>query len=404
MVKKQSTHTVTKTTNSVSNSPNKNSISKKSRSASKKNKTMSKSVSVPIASSVRLRSQKPSTSNVRNGIRVRHTEMIGPVSKPTTQVGYADTEDLLQIFRLRCNPGSAKTFTWLSTLATNYEFFKFHRLEFRYETRSPTTTPGSIIISPDYDGADGQVAVNEKFLFNNKGTVDDSVWKHLVCKLEPSAMNRLYKSHAMMSDTRFETTNQDQKTIDPAQVFVCIDTADSNPYKFGKLFVIYDVELTEPQSPTEAPNSGGFSNALMVTGSSMSTTPFASLNGLPQWKLDPGVITPGANLPELLYPTATIGRFIKDCQGTITNRATGTGFGSTGNFYVSPNPNTPAGSAGDTPLSLSSLGAVGDTFNMMKNVSVGALAGQYLKMSNPQFTTLTANLIDFGAQYAASII
>lgn len=365
---------------------------------------MSKSVSAPVSISARVRSQKPSTSNVKNGIRVRHTELIGPVMKPVTQQGFPDTDDLYQAFRLRCNPGSEKTFTWLSTLAKNYEFFKFHRLDFRYETRSPTSTPGSIVISPDYDGADGQVAVNEKFLFNNKGTVDDSVWKHLVCSLNTASMNRLYKSHAMMGDERFATTKQDQKTIDPAQVFVCIDSSDTTNFKYGKLFVTYDVELTEPQSPTEASNTGGFSNALQITGTSLSTSPFPSANGLPQWKKDPGVIVPGISLPEITYPSATIGRFMKDCEGVLSNRTSGTGLGTGPVFYTGTDPNTPAGSPGDTYLPFTSIGRVGDTTNAISSLSLTALAGQYLKMQNPQFTTLGANLIDFAAQYASSIL
>jgi hypothetical protein len=407
MSKKQSTHTIiTKNMSSSSNNQNKNSKARK-RTPKKKNQVIGPSFSIGIATSKRLTSQKPITRTIKNGICVKHIEMIGPVAKTASQGGYPDGQDLYQAYRLRVNPASGNTFAWLSSIAPNFEFYKFRNLRFYYETRSPTTTAGSIIISPDYDAADGQVPVSEKLLFNNKGTVDDAVYKHLSCNLSPESMNRLYKSHVNMSDTRFATTTQDIKTIDAAQVYVCIDSADATAFRFGKLFVQYEVELTEPQAPTEPPNKGGFSNNISIDGASLSTKPFPAAMSNAAYKADASIIESMANLPGITsYPSATIGRFVKDFQGMAVTRTNGTGLSLANpvKYYLGSDPNSAAGTGDDVVIN--NIGAIIDAAatNTVLQTTFNAVAGQYLKMKNPAYTLLNANYLDVGGISVANII
>jgi hypothetical protein len=49
------------------------------------------------------------------------------------------------------NPGLANAFPWLSTIASNYQSFRFHYLRFVYVPACPTTTAGTAFLYLDYN-------------------------------------------------------------------------------------------------------------------------------------------------------------------------------------------------------------------------------------------------------------
>ena len=126
--------------------------------------------SAPISSSILLVSKAPKINNGKR-FTVSHTEFITPViiKQRVSNVAFS----LFKRFRI--NPGSALTFSWLSSIALSFEFYRFKKLKFHYITRSPTTRSDSLIMSPDYDASEGVSVDNEKNIFNNTGTTDDVV-------------------------------------------------------------------------------------------------------------------------------------------------------------------------------------------------------------------------------------
>jgi len=191
-------------------------------------------------------------------------------------------------------------------------------------------------MSPDYDAADGQQTITEQVLFSNINTVDQAIYKKvIVLDLSPQRLNRLYKSHVNMSDTRFESSTQDEKTIDPAQVFVFTDSPAAAGFAYGKLVVDYQVELHEPQAPTDPPQQGGF--ALRTTTNLLSGTPIGAVaNTIVQQETSPIIeIGPlGAT-----YPGNVAGKFLRDWEGALTTQfgiASGNPT-SAGSVYISNN-------------------------------------------------------------------
>jgi hypothetical protein len=363
-----------------------------------------KQINTPARKERRLTSMGPKQMMLRNGgIRIEMEEFVGPIFKLVTPAITDGTGgNLLPVYRLRINPGSAKTFTWLSSTAVNYENYKFLKCEFHYINRVGTTTSGSIIMSPDYDAEDGEVPVTEKSLYSNKGTTDESVYECSTLKLLPASMHRLYKSHAIMSDDRFETTDQDSKTVDCAQVHILLDTETTLAMKFGKLIVKYIVELTEPQNPTEPSNKGGLivkrGNNLTVS----SVQPFTAAipvkgavgydvsNGIAS---DPGVLRPLINmLPNgVTFPNATIGQFIRDYQGSMNLIQTGTGMTSFPKVFVGPlkNLNLPADIADDVEQSMDSSFQFSNAADFRSKYDIIAKAGDLLRLESGSGTTIT---------------
>jgi len=271
-------------------------------------------------------------------------------------------------------------------MAPLYEFYRFKSLRFHFVTKCPTTQAGTLIMSPDYDSADGSVAITEQYLVSNEGTRESPLWmQEVIVPLNTSRLNALYKRHVNMSDTRFGTTVQDQKTVDAAQFFVCTDVATSSPLQIGKLLVSYEVELFIPQAPTDPVVSGGFqltSSTVNGTITSSAAAPFSAplsvaLNQQEQEPVPILDLTPAG----VSYPTSIVGRATRDWSGVVTSMIGGTGLSGWSQLYSSSVMNNAVNNQGDL---LQPEEPSFHTFTGTTNTGTAAFvtlkAGQYLKM------------------------
>jgi hypothetical protein len=169
--------------------------------------------------------------------RVRHRELVTNISG---SVAFAVA------LRLALNPGLAATFPWLSSIAASWEKYKFHKLAFKYLTRTGSTTPGSVILAPDYDASDGPPA-SEQIVSAFSDLVEDVPWREsMTCALKAQSMNSSVPVHFVRSEP--VAANNDIKVYDVGQFFVC--TVDGTAVPWGKLWVEYDVEFFIPQLPS----------------------------------------------------------------------------------------------------------------------------------------------------------
>lgn len=206
------------------------------------------SVTAPLNSARMVTKQTPRITPTKEGCVVSNRELIATLITPSP-AGWAVLK------RYRINPGSGNTFPWLSTMANSWESYRFRKLKFHYIHRCSATVPGSLLMSPDYDAQDGQPAT-EQLAAMQKGSVECSPWQDITLDLLPQSMNRTYKAHYCMSDSRFATTQQDEKTLDSAQVFISSDS-DAGSATWGKLWVDYEVEFFTPQPPVVVTGTGG---------------------------------------------------------------------------------------------------------------------------------------------------
>lgn len=254
-------------------------------------------------------------------------------------------------------------------------------------------------MSPDYDAADGEVAITEQFVFSNKGSTDSPVYKErqeLI--LDPASLNRLFKSHTVMSDERFDSTSQDEKTIDPCQVFICSDTTIPTGTSFGKLLIDYEVEFFNPCAPTEQVNQGGLNlQGTQANNDLVSNSPTQPLSGgirsFVKYKQDEVPFLQPEAIGDTLN-TATLGKFVRDWEGVVQTYQTGTTFSGLPSIQLdSVNGAADTATAVLQPLvnslhSLNGGATLGiDTFN------VKAVAGQYLKLRS--YANVALNQLDF---------
>jgi hypothetical protein len=254
-------------------------ISTMSNSGRKANEAsfMGPVVLAPVSESRRLSTRKPRTFQTeRGGVRIVHAENLGSIngSVAFTVQSYV------------VNPGLQNCFPWLSTIAQNYEQYRFHRVSFRYITRTGTSTTGSVLGAPDYDVLDPP-PTSEQQISSYQDCVEDVTWRNIDFPLDTSAMFPLGPRKYVRGS---EPVFGDLKTYDACQFFLAT-VEETSSTSVGKLWIDYDVEFFVPASAAPTSGLAPTTSALISNGS----TPFVFTNGV------------GNFLPFILSPLNPLG-------------------------------------------------------------------------------------------------
>lgn len=265
--------------------------------------------SAPMVSSTLTLTGQPQVRRGKNTVIIRHKEMI---------TGLLGAAAYTNSYIYPLNPGMAVTFPWLSTQAAGWERYVFRKLRFAILTRAPTTIAGTVILSPDYDAADGSPA-NEAAACSYEDTVSGPVWSNLICELNPESMRGGTTSKFIrVGDIG---TNLDIKTYDAGNIFVGVsDTPALYPY--GKLWVEYEVELITPHT---LPPSSNSSASYVATGM---PTPFGTLTA----KAGPFIGTPANSTIHLQNLTPGVQYLLRTWGEIASGNLTSTVFSSLANM------------------------------------------------------------------------
>lgn len=372
-----------------------NKKTKKNRNRNKGPRVDTKSI--PLARATIQISRNPIVRNTPTGCVVDHEELL-------TTLLSGNNNAFSVINRFRLNPGSYLTFPWLSSLAQNFEFYRFRKLKFIYRTRTSATTSGIIMFSPDYDAADGSNVFNniESQLYSNKGSIESALYRDFVLEISTASMNRLYKSHTVMSDDRFDKTKQDQKTVDAGQLFIGTENQLTVGTPLGKLIVKYEVEFFQPSPITEKLSLGGHAMSYDGISAGGSSKPFYSppTVNIPQPGIEKLLLTGQemSNITGLLPGTvqANCGIFTRDWEGLLASQVGGSGISNAASYFLGPssgvNDTLDAGVPGDLPIE-NALGALniinpGSTLQSLI-YKITAKKGDRLRMRSNSATSLS---------------
>lgn len=232
------------------NSQNSSSSNPKNKKKNKnKNKKMSVSLfpglgnqqGVASAYSQKVRVTGPIIREGKGTTRIRNSELIVPSILNNPNFTVQATIEL--------NPGLSASFPWLSTVANNYEQYRFNTLSFCYISSASTNTTGDIYIIPEYD-ADDPPPTTETQASTFQGTVSDRVWNNLSMVMDNSAM----MSPGPRKFVRQGNVAGDIKTYDSGLLYAAT-VSGANTQAVGKLYVEYDVEFFVPQTGTFVPMS-----------------------------------------------------------------------------------------------------------------------------------------------------
>lgn len=205
------------------------------------NKQLALASGVAAAYGNRIVTMNPKISMSKGGrsTRIRHRELLDASIAGSTAFKVQKVVPL--------NPGLEETFAWLSPQALQWEQYIAHTIRLIYIPIAPTSTQGTISVSPSYDPSDPE-PLNEQQLSNAVDTVETSVWQHCVIPLNPRSM----MTPGPRKFVRGALVAGDIKTFDAGVVYIATNNC-SGISPIGKLWIEYDFEFFVPQN---SPNVG----------------------------------------------------------------------------------------------------------------------------------------------------
>lgn len=162
------------------------------------------------------------------------------------------------------NPGMSKTFPWLSTVAQNYQEFRFHGLIFEF--RSLTTdfvaagAPGAIIMATNYN-ADGPLFTNKQEMETSEFAMSAKPTRDLIHGIECAGTQTILPQRYVRSGEL--AVGRDKQLYDYGNFQIA---AKDNPaMTLGELWVSYCVEFLKPILPVDIGGNIKSSHAVRAT-------------------------------------------------------------------------------------------------------------------------------------------
>jgi hypothetical protein len=155
--------------NSKKNNNNNNNNNNKNRSK-KRNKENGKKEFARVAAPVAYSQKQEFPNRDRmTSRRIKNSEFVATI---VGSVSFNSDQKFV------INPGLVGTFPWLSVLAAEWQQYRIHKMCFRYETRTSTSSVGSVILSPDYNVVDVAPST-EQIASNTQDAVENYVGEAL---------------------------------------------------------------------------------------------------------------------------------------------------------------------------------------------------------------------------------
>jgi len=199
----------------------------KKKQNTQQQKQMAVTRNVPAATATTAARKPPRVQATQDGMNITHTEFIGDVFARTT----ATTQSYI------INPQNSTTFTWLSAIATRFEYYKFNSLKLHYKPSCGTTNAGFVIIGVDYDFYDS--APSKAAMLAWKFATKSALYEH--CTVNATA--GLGQVSWKYNDTYYY--NGDQRITNLGKIWVLTDNAPST-INSGELFIEYSISFKQP--------------------------------------------------------------------------------------------------------------------------------------------------------------
>jgi hypothetical protein len=183
--------------------------------------------------------QVPRMHGGADSVRVKHREYIQDISSTTAFSN--------RVFTV--NPGLSATFPWLSSIAQNFEQYRFRGLAFEFVSTSAdsltsaTTNLGEVIMTAEYN-VSAAPYVNLQQMLNAMWSTSCKPSTSQVAPVECDGKQNPIDT--LFVRTGPVPTGQDQRFFDMCNMQVATDGCPAANV-IGQLWVTYDVELLKPQ-------------------------------------------------------------------------------------------------------------------------------------------------------------
>jgi len=238
-------------------------VAPRRRLAKPRNALVTRTAPVAVASS--LKTSTPNFISLPNGdCRIKHREFI--VNLTSAAIPTDNKTALLPI-----NPGLPAIFPWLSSIARNYESYKFNMLKFHYLSASPTAIGGTIIMAVDYDARDDPPTTKQQFMAY-RSSVRTAPWASVTHNSLTSDLSKL-KQFFVRVDA--QPAGTDIKTYDVGNLNIWIEVSNATELFVGELHVEYDVTFYTPQASIPTAIVASHQGGEFIPSAPYNTNPFS---------------------------------------------------------------------------------------------------------------------------------
>jgi hypothetical protein len=196
-----------------------------------------------VANNVAVRRTKPTFRGSRGVIRITHKELVTNINASTgvaTTPRFTGGNSVYQV-----NAGCASSFSWLSEIASNYDFYRFKRVRLVYVPLCATTQDGRVTLAYDPDSAD-PIPLDRQSLSSYACSVEGSAWATQVLDCDLTDTAKWYYTDASNTGTG---TGAHNALLDQGAFFMAT-YGSSGSAPLGEMYVLYDVEFKDPQPGT----------------------------------------------------------------------------------------------------------------------------------------------------------
>ncbi len=258
----------------------------------------------------------PATSGVptfhseKRSVRVKHREYLGDVN---SSVAFA-----LQAYSI--NPGLSQTFPWLSSLAENFQAYRFHGLVFEFWSTSSNalnnvnTALGTVVMATQYNAARANFtskAEMEQYEFATSCKPSMSMIHPVECASLEAPLSELYiRTGALPAGEVLQFYDYGK--------FQLATVGMQNANNIGELWVSYDVELYKPRI---SPGLWAGSYQRVSNAAYDNNNTLGSIQTNPIGDIGITIVATGAGFDSILFPPSiSTGAF----QVTVIWRGTAT--------------------------------------------------------------------------------
>lgn len=188
--------------------------------------------------------QVPVMHSSDESVIIRHREYICDINSSTS---FSST-------KYEINPGLATTFPWLSSIASNFEQYKWRGLIFEFKSTSANalnsinTALGSVSIASEYN-VNAPAFITKAQVLNNMWTCNAKPSESFIHPIECAPQltaSQIYYIRTSPGQTAIIPPVQDLRLYDMVNVQVVTDGSQAAA-NVGELWCSYEVELMKPQ-------------------------------------------------------------------------------------------------------------------------------------------------------------
>lgn len=254
----------------------------KSKTQPKSSKGRTPARSAPVALSAIKRNRVPRVVQHGNKVVISHSEYVADVTSDVNNEFAYDVYDI--------SPGSLDTFPWLSSIAPNYESFRFRKFNVHYKPSCSSTTGGKVVLAVDYDARDATINESKATLLQWESSVDSQVWEPVTHVSSSENLNRVGPTRfisAPSGSSGDRLSSAGTLYVATTSIAPAVITTQGPPVQYvtvtlGELWIDYEVELMTPQLQLSFRQTGQpllkepqFQQ--LISGSAIFTTPTTDL-------------------------------------------------------------------------------------------------------------------------------